>query len=86
VDGIEDKIIRGAKQTMADPRLRSLLVELDLDQADYCRHVHELLEQAGLELLHRKHSAMFDGGQYASIYNHVFVRPSAVRARDVRSA
>jgi FkbM family methyltransferase len=74
VDGIEDKIIRGARKTIGDPRLKSLLVELDIDRPDYCRQVHDALEQAGLRLLHRKHAAMFDHSEYASIYNHVFVR------------
>ena len=75
VDGIEDRIIAGASRTIADGRLRSLLVEMDTAEPDYCERVKGMLEDAGMRLLHKKHAAMFDEPQYAtSVYNYVFVR------------
>lgn len=73
VDGIEDKIIKGAKKTIMDKRLRSILVELDIKGKEYA-YVINFLESCGMKLLHKKHAAIFDMGEFASVYNHVFVR------------
>jgi FkbM family methyltransferase len=48
VDGIEDKIINGAKKTLNDKRLKSLLVELDLTRPEYCKEMIESIEKCGL--------------------------------------
>jgi FkbM family methyltransferase len=74
VDGIEDRIIEGAPRTLADRRLKSLLVELDTARPDYCRMVEDLLGAAGLRLAAKRHAAMFDNTEYASSFNHIFTR------------
>lgn len=74
VDGLEDKIVLGATQTLADPRVRSVLVELDTDREEYCRGVIDVMERSGLKLVARKHAEMFDQGEFAASYNHIFVR------------
>lgn len=73
VDGIEDKIVKGAKMTIADKRLKSIMVELDTRRKEYA-DVMAFLESCGMKLLHKKHAAMFDTGEYASTYNHIFIR------------
>ncbi len=74
VDGIEADIIAGASRTLADHRVQSLLVEMDIDDTANTARVTALLRSADLTLSHRKHAAMFDTGAYRSIYNHIFVR------------
>jgi len=74
VDGIEDKIINGAKNTLPDERLKSLLVELDSGREQYTNSVIKVIENAGLKFHAKKHSPRFDTGPYASIYNYIFVR------------
>lgn len=74
VDGIENRIIRGARRTLRDDRLRSLLVELDAARTDYYRSVNEVLDKAGWRLHARKHAPMFDASQFSTVYNHIFVR------------
>jgi FkbM family methyltransferase len=74
VDGIEDKIINGAKNTLSDKRLKSLLVELDSDRKQYTNGVIKLIEDTGLKFYIKKHCPRFDAGPYASIYNYIFVR------------
>ena len=49
VDGIEGKIIEGAKKTLKDKRLRSIMVELFPERPDYERVV-SILRSSGLEL------------------------------------
>ena len=68
VDGIEGKIIDGAKKTISDDRLRSLLVELDATREEYCQNIIERLEGGGMKLTARKHVTK------KRIHNHIFVR------------
>lgn len=74
VDGIEDKIINGASATLADPRLRSLSIELDDDRPDYRDAVAARIEVGGLMFVSKRHASMFDGSAYKNIYNFHFTR------------
>lgn len=73
VDGIEDKIIRGAKNTLSDRKVKSLLVELDTSQPQYDEIVTGITN-SGFRLHAKKHAEIFDSGMYKSVYNHIFVR------------
>ncbi|MGB2713672.1 MAG: FkbM family methyltransferase [Vicinamibacterales bacterium] len=73
VDGIEAKVIRGAARTLRDPRLKSLLVELDGASADDRAAIAEI-EQAGFTLLHKKRSPTFNVAKFPELYNYVFIR------------
>ncbi|MBF0244952.1 MAG: FkbM family methyltransferase [Planctomycetes bacterium] len=75
VDGIENKILRGAPKTLADRRLKSVLVELDLERRDYLKEVTSLLEGAGLRLFRKEHAPECEQGPFSSVYNHIFTRP-----------
>ena len=55
VDGNEGKIINGARKTISDERLRSILVELDATREGYCRNIIELIEEGGMKLSERKY-------------------------------
>ena len=74
VDGIEAKIIEGARRTLGDRRVRSLLVEFN-GALPEDRSAVSTIEQAGLTLLHRKRSPTFNVGKFPDVYNYVFVRP-----------
>ena len=74
VDGIEAKIVAGGKQVLADPRLRSVSIELDEKRSDELEQVSKLLESAGLKFKHHLHSAAVDDSPFASVYNYLFVR------------
>jgi FkbM family methyltransferase len=77
VDGIEDKIVAGARRTLADPRMRSLSIELEADRVEYTRGVLERLGTAGLKLVSRRHGEMFEGTRFANVYNYRFERTSS---------
>lgn len=74
VDGIEHLIIAGAEKTLEDPRLRSVLVELNtnLDEhTDIIRRLQGLgfkLWQEKLEMSIRK------SGDFEGVGNHIFLR------------
>lgn len=74
VDGIENKIIAGAKGTLADSRLKSVLVELDTARKRYYEEVTGMLNDAGLKLSKKLHASVFDNSEFSNIYNHIFVR------------
>ncbi|MBF0249316.1 MAG: FkbM family methyltransferase [Alphaproteobacteria bacterium] len=74
VDGIEDKIIKGAQATLSDARLKSLSVELDEDRPDYTNQVIADIEAAGLKLHSKRHAGIFEGTEYSNIYNYQFRR------------
>lgn len=72
VDSIEDRILRGARETIKSPRLKSVLVELHLERADYA-DVLKMLEDIGLRLKFRKRSGRYeDDDGCPPIFNHLF--------------
>jgi FkbM family methyltransferase len=74
VDGIEGKIVEGGCKTFEDPRLRSILVELDDNQPEITRPVISTLEQAGLKLSAKKNVSVNENSEFASVYNYFFWR------------
>lgn len=74
VDGIEDKIIQGAPETLRDSRLQSLLIELDAGREDYTGTIIQQLEDAGLFLAERDHAEDFHDEASALVFNHIFCR------------
>lgn len=73
VDGIEKKIVNGAIQTLSDKRLKSVLIELNINLRE-CPEIIGIMEMQGFFLHKREHAPMFDTGRFSSLYNHIFVR------------
>lgn len=73
VDGLEGKIIKGAKKTLKDRRLKTLLVEIneslpeDLDLVQF-------IESSGLKYLKKKRSQLVEDEEFRNVYNYIFVR------------
>jgi FkbM family methyltransferase len=76
VDGIEDKIIKGAKHTLSDKRVKSVLVELDSNRENYCKEVIDSIEKSGMKFIEKKHAEMFDNSNFSASYNYIFKRPN----------
>lgn len=73
VDGAEARIIAGAKTTLRDPRLKSVLIELNEDLQDDCALV-DVFMAAGFRQSAREHSASVHKGEFNSTYNYIFAR------------
>ena len=71
VDGVERDILEGAGNTLRDPRMRSVSIEID-ESDDPSAQIVQLLEAAGFDLHARRHSAMFDHGDFRYTYNCIF--------------
>ncbi|ATE66033.1 class I SAM-dependent methyltransferase [Rhizorhabdus dicambivorans] len=81
VDGIELPIIRGARHTLADARLRSVSIELiDSDEAQVSA-VTAILEKAGLHFVHKRQNAAFATPQTRDVLNFLFHRDPASLAK-----
>jgi FkbM family methyltransferase len=71
VDGLELPILEGARETLRDPRIKSLMVELNFDEAEAPKWAISLLEDAGFRLVSRgeiQATPMAEGA------NHLFER------------
>ena len=73
VDGLESKIIRGAEKTLRNPKLKSLLIEIN-ENLPEDREICAFIEGLGLKFLHKKHSEMAAQGDFNSLINYVFIR------------
>jgi len=73
VDGIENKIIEGALNTLKNQTIKSIVVELDTSEKS-CKEVVENIESTGLKLKAISHGPNADNSAFASIYNHFFHR------------
>lgn len=73
VDGLETKILNGAKKTLKDPRMKSIIMEIDESISEGPLLADQVIS-LGYLLLYKKHARMFDGGRYDKVYNYVFVR------------
>ena len=69
VDGIELEVLEGARATLSNPSLRSVIVELEAGEGE--RRITELLTAAGFEL-HSKHGRWTPG-----MLNCIFSRKGA---------
>jgi FkbM family methyltransferase len=74
VDGLEMRILQGAKRTLEDTRLKSLSIEIN-ERLPESTQLVEYVKARGLEFSQRKHSDLFETGPYKDIYNYVFRRP-----------
>jgi FkbM family methyltransferase len=76
VDGLEWQILQGAKHTLSDSRLQSIMVELSISDQAERGHAMAWLSNAGFELVHQG-EIQEAGGEVAA--NHFFARRQAPR-------
>lgn len=75
VDGLEYEIISGASNTLRNPQLKSILIELN-EHLEMDLKVRDIILSYGFTLKHKRHGEMFDSAdsKYSKMYNYVFVR------------
>jgi FkbM family methyltransferase len=74
VDGAEGRIVEGAKETLKDKRLKSILVELDPKREGYYRRFKGILENSGMVLYKSEPMRPSKERKQVSVGNHIFVR------------
>jgi len=73
VDGLEAKIVKGSEKTLREERVKSLSIEIN-DRLTEDQEAVKFIQSLGMKLLHKRHSPMFDGGEFKDVYNYLFVR------------
>ncbi|MBI4823533.1 MAG: FkbM family methyltransferase [Nitrospirae bacterium] len=73
VDGLEKEIIEGARNTLSDRRLKSLLVEINEELKEDLKLIEDL-RALGFDVKYRGHAPMFDTGPFSKVFNYIFVR------------
>jgi FkbM family methyltransferase len=81
VDGIEFGILRGANETLENPLVNSVLVELENESTE-ATQIIEFLALKGLKI-HSKHKSYLadDTGPMSKLYNYIFRRPANGRGQ-----
>lgn len=74
VDGIEDKIIDGARDSLKDKRLKSILVELDESNDDFVNYIQSRLEVVGFILEKKCQSWMYEKTPFSRFFNYIYIR------------
>jgi FkbM family methyltransferase len=76
VDGIEHLILQGGPTTLANPKLKSVLVESNEDFAEQSRAVDQLLGNAGFHIgeRHPTDKSGRTSGKFSRSYNCIWVR------------
>ena len=72
VDGIEHLILNGAKNTLSDKRLKSVLVELNENFNEQYTSVMKIMENSNFKLKTKSHAEEFYKGNQSKIYNFIF--------------
>lgn len=74
VDGLEHKVLDGCRDTLANPRLKSVLVELNTNLAEHRRIVEDMKALGFSFSAAQVESAMRREGPFKGVGNHVFRR------------
>jgi FkbM family methyltransferase len=70
VDGLEDKIIYGSRNTLMNSDLKSLCIELNPSRKSYCQEIINFLKQCGMKLI----TDMHYGSPGHDVINCIFIR------------
>lgn len=73
VDGIEAKIIKGAIATLKNPKLKSVLVELN-EALKVDIETISLIESLGFKIHSKKQSVISENSEFSSAYNYIFLK------------
>ena len=74
VDGLEHKVLDGGRNTLADRRVKSVLVEINTNLSEHQRVIEDMLALGFSYSADQVYSAMRREGPFKGMGNHVFRR------------
>ena len=72
VDGIEHFLLQGGPEVLK--QIKGILIEINDDFEEQAGLAKKLLESAGLELLEKRYSEMFEESKFQNLYNQIWIR------------
>ena len=72
VDGIEHFILQAGPKTLS--QVKGVLVEINDDFSEQAEISRTALQEAGLSLMEKRHSAMFEGTKFTNVHNQIWER------------
>ena len=72
VDGIEHFLLQGGGNILK--KIQGVLVEINDGYAEQAFLSKQILEEAGLTMLEKRHSEMFEGSKFENLYNQIWIR------------
>jgi FkbM family methyltransferase len=74
VDGIEHLILRGSRQMLLQPALKTWLIEINNNFSEQHDTCHDLLKSSGFRLIQETHAPIFDTGEWEKVFNTIWRR------------
>lgn len=75
VDGIEDKILKGAKKTLKNKKVKSISIEVNEKFRSQHKSIIHILEKLEFTFKHKKHAEIYDKSKkFNKMYNYVFYK------------
>jgi len=74
VDGIESLILKGAKATLSNRLLKSVLVEVNENETSEVAEICSYMEESGFCRIVKRHSPYYDNSYYKPLFNYIFYR------------
>lgn len=81
VDGIEEQILLGMQRILSLPTLKSVSVEVDEKNIIQQRTITDVFTSYGFRMISKKHSPMFETGDFSNQFNCVYSRKFSDAAR-----
>lgn len=76
VDGHELKVLQGAKATLSNPKLKSILIEMNEESPKF-KDILKLMSNSGFDVKEKLHSEMMNNEKYHMFKNYIFTRKSS---------
>ena len=73
-EAFHNTIIEGAENTLKDSRIKSVLIELDTRDKEYCQKVTSAMDKAGIKLVKKVTPNISRQSDFYPICNHIFSR------------
>lgn len=73
VDGHELKVLKGGQATLLDLNLKSILIEMNEEGANF-KEICSIILNSGFEIVEKSHSEMMNNDKYHMFKNYVFMR------------
>ena len=76
VDGHELKVLNGGKATLLNPKLKSILIEIN-ETSSKCKEICSTILNSGFSITDKSSSEMMNNDKYRMFKNYVFTRESS---------